>query len=633
MAEIWRAAAVGAAGFSRVLAVKRMLPHLAAQPSFVRMFVDEAKIAAVLNHPNILQVLDLGQHAGLTFLTMEFVAGRSLSGILTACLEKKLRLPLPFCVSVVAQALDGLHFAHEKRDSQDRPMKIIHRDISPQNIMVGFDGTVRLADFGIAKAAQRTSDTAEGCIRGKASYMAPEQVRAEAFDQRADLYAMGVVLYELLSMKCMRRGTDDLAVLMEAATGAYARFEERGVDIPQELAAVVYQALGADRDARWQTAAEFSRALRMLQERNTGGSPPLSDFMNQLFPEEVAAELAAQRRFAVAMEKFASANTMEINLILSREGAQASAQGRGPLSAPSLTLPGQSSALEEDATEWVEEAVMEPPAEPQVRRRRSPLALFLGMAAVLGAALVPLLRAPPTGTVVVTSSPPGALIHIDGEPRGPSPVTLTELPPGALVVNATAAGFEAATQQLTVTAGDVTAVSLVLQPSAVTIMLTTSPAGAVVKVDGVAAGTAPLLLRLARSTLVRLTAELTGYLPMDRALIPEQAPSSMTLELEPVPVVIRMENRAHRRRPALRTDRVTPSPQPSGTGLLALQSKPWARIFVDGADTGRFTPVTNLQVPTGQHTVRLVNEETGLSSEFSVDVATGATVKAARILN
>jgi len=645
MAEVWRAAAVGTAGFSRVLAVKRILPHLATQPNFVRMFVDEAKIAAVLNHPNVLQVLDLGQHGGQYFLAMEFVAGRPLSSVVTASLQRGVRVPLPFCVQAVAQALDGLSFAHEKRDSLDRPMKIIHRDVSPQNIMVGFDGTVKLADFGIAKAAQRSSDTEVGAVKGKPGYLAPEQVRADEFDQRIDIYAMGIVLYELLAMQRMRRSADDMKVLVEVMNGTYQRFDELKVDVPAELAAVVYQALEADPQARWQTAAAFSKALHDLLRRNVAGAPPLGEFMHHIFPDEVAAEHSAQQRYAKAMENFAGADAEEISRIIQREGldaADTARRTRGPDASQPTTLAG-SSALVTDAGDAVVESHPDPRAAGLPRKRH--LLGLLGVAAALTAAAAAGLSGPGDGTLVISSSPEGARITLGGKLLGVAPVVLEDVAPGEVVVEAALPDMTPAREVVSVLGGQTTRVTLSLKERRVDVALSTVPSGAVVKLDGEPVGFSPVALHLVGAAPVLLTVELEGHHAVEQLLVPTQTPPSLSVALQRVPVA-KPERAAkgHRRiAHAAPSPKATPAPAPapsvtveaapSGPGFLALQSKPWAKIFVDGADTGRFTPINNLKVPAGQHTVRLVNEENRLSAEFTVDVAAGATVKVAKNLN
>jgi len=262
MGEVFRAAALGSAGFSKAVAIKRILPHLAADAAFVRMLVDEAKIASTLEHPNIIQVLDLGEHQGAYFIAMEYVAGQSLSSILAAARKRGEKLPLGFAVNVVEQALRGLEHAHSRVDALGAPASVIHRDVSPQNVMVGYNGVVKLADFGIAKAGEKTTETSPGHIKGKPSYMAPEQIhRGTDIDCRIDIYAMGAVHHELLTMKAMREGTTDGQILFEVAKGSFPTFESLSVDVSVALSDVIYRALEPDPDKRWQTAHDFAQAL------------------------------------------------------------------------------------------------------------------------------------------------------------------------------------------------------------------------------------------------------------------------------------------------------------------------------------------------------------------------------------
>jgi tRNA A-37 threonylcarbamoyl transferase component Bud32 len=195
MAEVFRAKRAGVEGFEKVVAVKRILPHLSDNKEFVDMFIDEAKMVAGLTHPNIVQIFDLGKIDKSYYIAMEYVHGRDLRTILRRAKEKGLRLPLDLSVFIVAQVCSSLEFAHRKKDEQARPMMIVHRDVSPQNILISFEGDVKLTDFGIAKAATKATSTDVGALRGKLLYMSPEQAWGKAMDRRSDLFSLGIVFY------------------------------------------------------------------------------------------------------------------------------------------------------------------------------------------------------------------------------------------------------------------------------------------------------------------------------------------------------------------------------------------------------------------------------------------------------
>jgi len=200
MANVWLARFQGKHGFAKLVAVKTILPHIAEDEHFKQMFLDEARVAAHIEHPNVVQINDVGDHGGVSYLVMDLVEGESLQGILKACDRQGQRLPLGVALRVLADACQGLDAAHELRDPSGRPLNVVHRDISPQNILVTVAGTAKVIDFGIAKARDRaTGDTSAGTLKGKISFMPHEQALGREVDRRTDTWALGAVLYMLLS--------------------------------------------------------------------------------------------------------------------------------------------------------------------------------------------------------------------------------------------------------------------------------------------------------------------------------------------------------------------------------------------------------------------------------------------------
>ena len=200
MAEVFLATAVGPEGFEKQVAIKRILPHLSEDPDFVTMFLDEARLVARFSHPNLVQIFDLGSVAGVFFLAMEYVNGVSLGRVLNACRAKNRRLPPDHSAKMVSMVCEGLEYAHNFTDLRGRPLNLIHRDVNPQNVMLSYDGTVKLLDFGIAKAAINLYRTRHSSIKGKAPYMSPEQIRGKkGLDRRSDVFSTGTMLFELLA--------------------------------------------------------------------------------------------------------------------------------------------------------------------------------------------------------------------------------------------------------------------------------------------------------------------------------------------------------------------------------------------------------------------------------------------------
>jgi serine/threonine-protein kinase len=261
MAEIFFARLTGVQGFSRNLVVKRMLPELAVRKDFVQMFLDEARLAANLSHAHIVQVFELGEVDGSYFMAMEFVDGPHLGALFAHSLRQRKPLPLDFCAYVVARAADGLHFAHELRDAMGDPLKIVHRDISPQNVLVSRFGDVKVTDFGVAKAASQGNKTRTGIIKGKVSYMSPEQCLAEDLDRRTDVFARGIVLYELLTRRRLYREKSDLKVMQRITQEETKPPSHLNPKVDQELDDIALTALAKDRDARFDNAADLAEAL------------------------------------------------------------------------------------------------------------------------------------------------------------------------------------------------------------------------------------------------------------------------------------------------------------------------------------------------------------------------------------
>lgn len=261
MATVHLGRLLGAAGFSRTVAIKRLHPQLSKESEFVTMFLDEARLASRIQHPNAVATLDVIAEQDELFLVMEYIAGESLSKLLRTASQKGYEIDPAIINSIVAGALHGLHAAHEARDARGEPLHIVHRDISPQNILVGEDGVARVLDFGVAKAAMRLQTTREGTMKGKIAYMAPEQLRAEPLDRRADLFAAAVVHWEALSRRRLFVGDDVGELLGKVLNAKIPRCSEYAPIVTDELDDVVMRGLSRDREQRYATARDYAMAI------------------------------------------------------------------------------------------------------------------------------------------------------------------------------------------------------------------------------------------------------------------------------------------------------------------------------------------------------------------------------------
>jgi len=295
MAEIYRAMSYGAEGFMKLVAIKRIRPELCRDFHFIDMFINEAKIVSNLSHPNIVQIFDFGRIEDALYHCMEYVHGKNLLDILRAMKERGPSAVIELACTILLEVLNGLDQAHRQKDALGNPLNIIHRDMSPANIIVSYDGEVKIADFGIAKAAQTTIQTMGGIVKGKYKYMSPEQARGETVDQRTDVFSAGICLYEMLTLKEMYGGTSGVQLLERVRQADYKLPRRINPAIPKELDAILLKALDKDRDQRFQTAAGFRDALtEYLEEHRLQLSRQwLADFMGELFKSSIETERQA----------------------------------------------------------------------------------------------------------------------------------------------------------------------------------------------------------------------------------------------------------------------------------------------------------------------------------------------------
>ncbi len=266
MAEVFLGRAEGPAGFAKNVVIKRIRPQYALEPAFVQMFLDEARLAALLNHPNIAQVFDFGQDQGDYFIAMEYIEGESLRVLHGHFLSEKRLIPQRFVLQILIGACEGLHYAHQLGDAHGASHNIVHRDISPDNILVSLTGTAKIVDFGIAKAASSTQDkTGIGTLKGKRSYVSPEQILGERLDRRIDVYAMGVTLFELLTGRRPFIAEGDGELLQSILKDPTPEAAKLNPEVPEPLSKIVAKAMARNREERYQDARSLQTALEEVQ--------------------------------------------------------------------------------------------------------------------------------------------------------------------------------------------------------------------------------------------------------------------------------------------------------------------------------------------------------------------------------
>ncbi|HEY0715925.1 MAG TPA: serine/threonine-protein kinase, partial [Polyangia bacterium] len=271
MGEVFLAKRVRVGGFEKTFAVKRMLDSLAGSAEFVAMFFDEARLAARLDHINIAQIFDFGFADGYYYIALEHIPGEDVSAIITRMIDRGQPLPVEIVVRIVMDVCAGLHYAHTLAE-EGQPLGIIHRDVSPSNIMVSYQGAVKLLDFGIAKAASRVTATRTGNIKGKFLFVAPEQVRGEPIDARVDLFSLGITMFSLLTGEHPYRRDNEVATLNAIANADPPDVRTLRPDISEPTAAVVRKAMARDKNQRFQSAAEMGEALQAVLNQLAPGT-------------------------------------------------------------------------------------------------------------------------------------------------------------------------------------------------------------------------------------------------------------------------------------------------------------------------------------------------------------------------
>jgi len=297
MAQLYRAKILGVQGFEKLIAIKMILPHLAKEHELVNSFIDEAKLAALLNHQNIVQIYDFGSMEDSYFISMEYLFGKDLRAMAIKSKEKSLPLSTEDALYIMCRVCSGLDYAHKLKDFQGQPLNIIHRDISPQNIFVTYEGDVKILDFGIAKAASQSTITQYGMIKGKVAYMSPEQAAGKSIDRRSDIFSAGIILYEMVTGNRMFTGDSTMQILARVREAEFEPPEAAMPGLSPMIYTILQSALAKDPEQRYQTSAEMLRDLEEcmveLSLRPTSGG--LAQYMKDLFQDEIVAEAQGMR--------------------------------------------------------------------------------------------------------------------------------------------------------------------------------------------------------------------------------------------------------------------------------------------------------------------------------------------------
>jgi serine/threonine-protein kinase len=313
MATVYLGRLAGHGGFSRFVAIKQLHPHLAREEQFVQMFLDEARLAAGIHNPHVVPILEVGMSKAGYFLVMEFIEGDTLAGLTARSLASGGILPAPVALRIVVDALTGLHAAHQLADGEGQHLGLVHRDCTPQNILVGVDGSARITDFGVARAASRLAITRPQQVKGKVAYLSPEQAHAMDLDRRSDIFTMGIVLWEALAGRPLFQAESEAVTLSRLVSGPIPSVRSFVPDVPTSLDDICRRALYRDRNRRFRTAAEMAEALERAAEVEGFAGVASPRELGKFVEATMGAELAAQRE-AVRAGLLASSGAPRISL-------------------------------------------------------------------------------------------------------------------------------------------------------------------------------------------------------------------------------------------------------------------------------------------------------------------------------
>ncbi len=425
MAQIWLARHSGPKGFDRLVVIKRLIGALENDPDHVDMFLAEARYSAQLSHPHVVQMHDLGEDGDSMYLVMEYLDGENLSTVRRMGLKHDSPLLDHFAVRLISWAADGLHYAHTRVGVDGRPLGLVHRDISPQNLFATFDGGLKVLDFGVAKLAHQ--NTSSGKLKGKLGYMSPEQARGEVLDARSDLFSLGIVLFELVTRTRLFPSLDEAQVLGAIAHGKVPSPMERRPELDPALAQLISKAMAARKEDRFQSARELQDALEgwLTRKGFVVTTSDVADYLRALFARRIhdrrqlidAALKAEMTPNAVAnvrrLAEHANSSQLTSN---SRLLAQLASRRMIPVAIAALVL------IAIIVTSLVA-AAGRPTPSPRLESKSTP-------------------PAPPV--LVITSTPPGASLTVDGKSVGRSPVTLDTLSPGDHRIEAALEGHQLA---------------------------------------------------------------------------------------------------------------------------------------------------------------------------------------------
>ena len=676
MAEVFKAKSFGVEGFEKFLAIKRILPSLGDDEEFIKMFIDEAKIVGQLVHPNIGQIFELGEVDGAHFIAMEYVRGRDLLQIRERYRRLSRPMPIAMICFIMSNVLDGLHYAHTKTALDGSPLSIIHRDCSPQNVLVSYEGEVRLIDFGIAKAASSSQQTNGGILKGKFGYMSPEQVSGEPLDHRSDLFALGAVLYELLVGRSLFQGDSDFATLenvREARVDAPSTI--RG-DVSKTLEDIVLRALQKNPNDRYQTAEAMKDDLQsILRERSEVISARwLGEEIRDVFEKEYEKEIESMARFQKISAPATQPDNMNIEysnseILVSSSVEPAPKESRSSSASVEhrsfpATFDDTSGSLQSEESDPItaelpraHSLAVSPPKPSSLVSMRDVLVVILvgciGFAAFVGyqhwqskkiedelAAKAALLST----LVIVMEDGIGSEVLVDGRSHGmvSTQLSIDELPKGEHHVVVRRHGLKDVRVVETLEAGatKVVRIRFEARPTVGKFVLKGLEKNDRIFVNEQEASSEGerkilklaanrkhhIVIRRNRRVIENFKVEIEAGAMISHRL-PQSDEGNDESESDQSATRPPRDN-VETSKETLDAGKGESSSDNEGVGFFSAFTKPYARVFVDGKDTGRFTPISakeQIELEAGVHIIKFVVDEQSFT--FPVTIVGGQPFK------
>jgi serine/threonine protein kinase len=585
MGEVYLASAAGLDGVERKVAIKVVRPMEQSGAALDELFVEEAKISFLLNHPNVVSSYEIGEVDGRYFLVLEYVDGAGLSRLMGRARDQDESIGMELSVYVGSQIARGLHYAHSLCDDKGLPLRLVHRDISPGNVLISRRGQVKVSDFGLAKSAMRSVQSELGVIKGKVAYMAPEQLRGELVDSRADIYALGVVLYEMLAREHPFGEPSELDLAARLGKKKVQPLFER-MDISRALSDAVATCMQPKVSDRYETARDLAKALDLVARdfENPASEFELAERVESLL-DDAQQKVVAPHPFDLALGiELQRAGGGAISTFIAKEASQTKPGSKGSPDTLARIEPYQARPRATEAPQ----SLANGPQVVSAARRRAKLKVAALVIAVLAGGFFLGVRV----FFLRESSPPlafdarkDAAASHDQKPVSPAGDSTVAKPADA-------------------------GIRLPDASTAATLVLESKPTGAAVFIDGKPAGTTPLSLSGLAAGNVRLRISKPGFHPFDRRIVLR---SGVVLKLQPQLA----------RRVTLRTRKQL--------GMLSVGSDPWAIVFIDGARI-RSTPLVGHRLTVGRHRVVLVNQRRSLRSAKRVVIRANKVLKCSVLL-